>query len=251
MPNYDSGPIENHPVVSHTQWLEARVALLEREKAFSRARDELNRARRELPWERVDKTYLFDGPNGKETLADLFDGKRQLVVYHFMYAPEWNEGCKHCSFWADSFDAIGVHGEHLAHRDTAFAVISRAPSAKLEAFKKRMGWSFKWVSSGKTDFNYDYFVSFRPEEMKTKSGFYNYRKGESGPEREGLSAFYRDENGQIFHTYSTYARGIDLLNTTYNMLDLTAKGRDEDHLGGDVQAWVRYHDRYEGVGASR
>ena len=243
MANYDSGPIKDHPVVSHEQWLKARIALLEEEKKFSKARDALTKKRRDLPWERVDKTYTFVGPNGKETLSDLFAGKRQLVVYHFMFAPEWNEGCKHCSFWADSFDAVGIHDKHLAHRDTTFAVISRAPLAKLEAFKKRMGWQFKWVSSGGGDFNYDYYVSFKPGE----SGFYNYEKGESSPEREGASAFYKDENGTVFHTYSTYARGIDLLNITYNMLDLTAKGRDEEHLASGPQAWVRYHDRYEPI----
>ena len=242
MPSYDSGPIRNHPVVSHDKWLEARVELLAREKEFSRARDELNRQRRELPWERVEKTYLFEAPNGRESLGDLFEGRRQLVMYHFMFAPEWNEGCKHCSFWADSFDAVGVHPEHLEHRDTTFVAISRAPLAKIEAFKKRMGWSFKWVSSYGNDFNFDYFVSFRPEQVKSKSGFYNYRKGNVDPEREGASAFYKDENGAIFHTYSTFARGIDLLNTTYNMLDLTAKGRDEE---GGPQAWVRYHDQYD------
>lgn len=243
MPKYDSGPIRNHPVVSHQQWLEARVALLEKEKAFSRTRDDLARARRALPWERVDKSYVFDTPNGKETLADLFDGRRQLVVYHFMFAPEAKEGCPHCSFWADSFDVLAIHGEHLHHRDTTFVAISRAPIDKIEAFRKRMGWRFKWVSSDDGDFNFDLGVSFRPEERKAKKGVYNYRTGESGADREGASAFYRDESGAIFHTYSTYARGIDLLNVTYNFLDITAKGRDEDKQS--TQAWVRFHDRYE------
>ena len=251
MPNYDSGPITNHAVVSHEQWLTARVSLLEKEKEFSRARDAIARARRELPWERVDKNYLFDGPNGKETLGDLFEGRRQLVVYHFMFAPDAKEGCPHCSFWADSFDDLAIHGEHLHQRDTTFVAISRAPIEKIEAFKKRMGWRFKWLSSGGTDFNYDYYASFTPEDMKAKSGYYNYRHGESFPDREGASVFYKAEDGTIFHTYSTYARGIDLLNLTYNFLDLTPKGRDEEHLS-DSQAWVRHHDRYEAsVGSAR
>ena len=240
MPSYDSGPILQHPVVSHEQWLDARTAFLAEEKAFSRARDDLNRHRRALPWERVDKSYTFDGPNGREALADLFGGRRQLIVYHFMFAPEWKEGCKHCSFWADSFDALDIH---LNQRDTTFVAISRAPLATLQAFKQRMGWRFKWVSSATSDFNIDYFVSFRPEEMASGSGFYNYETGERGSDREGASVFYRGDDGTVYHTYSTYARGIDLLNTTYNFLDLTPKGRDEDHLSAP-QAWVRYHDRY-------
>ena len=243
MPNYDSGPIRNHPVVSHEEWLQARVALLDREKELSRVRDEVARQRRSLPWERVDKSYVFDTVNGKQSLGDLFEGRRQLVVYHFMFAPEAKEGCPHCSFWADSFDTLALHGEHLHERDTTFVAISRAPIETLEAFKRRLGWSFKWVSSDDGDFNYDFGVSFRPEDRKTKAGVYNYRSGETNSDREGASAFYKDENGVIFHTYSTYARGIDLLNVTYNFLDLTAKGRDENHLG-DTQAWVRHHDRY-------
>lgn len=241
MPSYDSGPIRQHPVVSHEQWLAARVALLAEEKAFSRARDELNRHRRALPWERVDEPYAFDGPDGRQTLDDLFEGRRQLIVYHFMFAPEWSEGCKHCSFWADNFDALGVH---LNQRDTTFVAISRAPLATLDAFKRRMGWRFKWVSSAPSDFNFDYNVSFRPAEMSSGSGYYNYESGERGSDREGASVFYRGEDGSIYHTYSTYARGIDLLNTTYNFLDLTPKGRDEEHLSAP-QAWVRYHDRYD------
>ena len=243
MPSYDSGPIKNHPIVSHEDWLTARVELLEREKEFSRARDAIAKARRDLPWERVEKNYLFDGPNGKETLGDLFEGRRQLIVYHFMFGPEQNEGCPHCSFWADSFDDLAIHGEHLHQRDTTFAAISRAPLEKIEAFKKRMGWRFTWLSSDDTDFNYDYFASFRPNDMKAKSGYYNYRRGESFPDREGASVFYKAEEGTVFHTYSTYARGIDLLNLTYNFLDLTPKGRDEAHLS-DAQAWVRHHDKY-------
>ena len=243
MTNYDSGPITGHAVVSHDQWIAARVALLEREKELFKARDAVARERRELPWERVEKKYVFDAPNGKRTLADLFEGRRQLIVYHFMFAPEAKEGCPHCSFWADSFDDLAIHGEHLQQRDTTFAAISRAPIERIEAFKKRMGWRFTWVSSGNTDFNYDFSASFRPEEMKSKSGYYNYRHGESGADREGASVFYKGEEGKIFHTYSTYARGIDLLNVTYNFLDLTPKGRDEEHLEW-TQEWVRHHDKY-------
>jgi len=246
MPNYDSGPIRNHPVVSHDEWLKARIDLLEKEKELSRARDDVARRRRALPWERVEKEYLFDTVDGKQTFAELFEGRRQLVVYHFMFAPEAKDGCPHCSFWADSFDAIGLHGEHLHQRDATFVAISRAPVEKLEAFKRRLGWNFKWVSSDDTDFNYDFGVSFRSSERKAQGGFYNYKSGETNSDREGASAFYKDETGVIFHTYSTYARGIDLLNVTYNVLDLTAKGRDEDHLS-DTQAWVRHHDRYSGV----
>ena len=244
MTNYESGASEQHPVVSHEEWLKARVAFLAREKEFSKARDEIARQRRGLPWERVDKTYTFETPNGRETLGDLFEGRRQLVVYHFMFAPNAKQGCPGCSFFADSFDVLATHPEHLHQRDTTFLAISRAPLAQLEAYKRRMGWSFKWVSSGDGDFNYDFGVSFRPEEQKTKSGFYNYKKGEGGADKEGASAFYKDEGGNIYHTYSTYARGIDVLNLTYNVLDLTAKGRDE---GEEPMSWVRHHDRYEGV----
>ena len=242
MPNYDSGPIRDHSVLSHDAWVAARLDLLRREKEFSKARDEIARLRRALPWEKVTKPYAFDGPGGRQTLADLFEGRRQLVVYHFMFDPEWKEGCAHCSFWADSFNALG-EGTHLAHRDTTFVAISRAPLAKLDAFKKRMGWSFKWVSSAPSDFNFDFGVSFTPDEQAHGTGVYNYVPGESVSEREGASVFYKDENGDVYHTYSTYARGIDLLNVTYNFLDLTPKGRDEAHLS-DAQAWVRHHDKY-------
>jgi predicted dithiol-disulfide oxidoreductase (DUF899 family) len=243
MESYDSGPIRDHAVVTHEEWLRARVALLEKEKGFSRQRDELARARRALPWERVEKTYTFETPSGVRTLADLFEGRRQLVVYHFMFAPGAKQGCPGCSFFADSFDVLAVHAEHLHQRDTTFVAVSRAPLTTLEAYKQRMGWHFNWVSSGDSDFNYDLYVSFRAGEREAKSGFYNYRVGEEGQDREGASAFYRDESGVVFHTYSTYARGIDLLNMTYNVLDLTAKGRDEEHLGEPME-WVRHHDRY-------
>ena len=230
---------KKHKVVAPKQWLAARKALLAEEKRFSRLRDQLNRKRRALPWKRVDKDYVFDGPDGKETLADLFAGKRQLLVYHFMFHPDDREGCPHCSFWADHFDGAGLH---LPQRDTTLVVISRAPRAKLARFQRRMGWKFKWVSSGRNDFNYDFGVSFRPADIRAGRVIYNYAKSDIPAEdREGASAFYRDGR-TVYHTYSTFARGIDLLNTTYNFLDLTAKGRDEDPEM--AQNWVRYHDKY-------
>jgi len=231
----------NHPVVSHRDWLSARTAFLAKEKEFTRLRDELSRERRQLPWEKVEKRYVFDGPKGKETLADLFENRSQLVVYHFMFTPEWTEGCPHCSFWADNFNDIIVH---LNQRDVTMVAISRAPLAKLEAFKKRMGWSFNWLSSLDTDFNYDFQASFKPDEVKSKSAFYNYRQFDVGHvDREGTSVFYKAANGDIFHTYSAYARGIDMMNTAYHYLDLVPKGRDEDKLEF-TQAWVRHHDKY-------
>jgi predicted dithiol-disulfide oxidoreductase (DUF899 family) len=236
-----SSGLKNHPVVSREQWLSARTAFLAKEKEFTRLRDELSRQRRELPWMRVDKAYVFEGPGGRETLVDLFANRSQLVVYHFMFSPDSNEGCKHCSFWADNFNGIGVH---LNHRDVTFVAISRAPLAKIERFKQRMGWSFKWVSSGQNDFNYDYRVSFTPEQIKSGAALYNYETTDMDmADREGLSVFHRDAHAAVFHTYSTFARGIDLLNTAYNYLDLVPKGRDEDGPEGP-QAWVRYHDRY-------
>ena len=234
--------LKKHTVVPHNEWLSARTAFLEKEKEFTRLRDQLSKDRRELPWERVEKQYIFDGPKGEETLADLFEGRSQLIVYHFMFAPEWDAGCPHCSFWADNFNPIIVH---LNQRDATMVAISRAPQEKIEAFKKRMGWGFKWLSSGKNSFNYDFYVSFSPESLKNGTAYYNYRKAEFGhQDREGVSVFYQDDSGSIFHTYSAYARGIDLLNTAYNYLDLLPKGRDEDHLNF-TQAWVRHHDRYD------
>jgi predicted dithiol-disulfide oxidoreductase (DUF899 family) len=223
-------------VVGHDEWLEARKQLLAKEKEFTRARDELTRQRQALPWEPVENDYVFDGPNGNETLADLFDGRSQLIVYHFMFAPEDEVGCKSCSFWADNFNPNVIH---LNARDVSFAAVSRAPLDKLEAYRERMGWNFHWVSSGATDFNFDYGVSFKPEQQG--DDVYNY--GTLAPriaDREGLSIFAR-EDGSIFHTYSAYARGIDLVNTAYNYLDLVPRGRDEGDQG---QAWVRRHDEY-------
>jgi predicted dithiol-disulfide oxidoreductase (DUF899 family) len=233
---------ESHPVVSHEAWIEARKTLLAREKEFTQKRDELSRARRALPWAKVEKDYAFDSPAGRETLRDLFAGRSQLAVYHFMFAPEWDEGCPHCSFWADNYSGMTVH---LAHRDVSFVVVSRAPLAKIERFRERMGWTFKWVSSAPDDFNYDFDASFRPEDVAAARATYNYApvKG-TFADREGASIFYKDASGAVFHTYSCYARGIDLLNTAYNFLDLAPKGRDEEDLDF-VQAWVRHHDRYE------
>jgi predicted dithiol-disulfide oxidoreductase (DUF899 family) len=232
---------KEHKVVSNKEWLTARKAFLVKEKKFNRLRDELNKQRRNLPWEKVDKEYVFDGPNSKETLAGLFGGKSQLIVYHFMFGPGWKEGCPHCSFWCDHYDAATVH---LNQRDTTLVVISRAPLKEIQPFKKRMGWKFKWLSSFKNDFNFDYHVSFTPEEIKSGALSYNYGKIKMKiDELQGTSAFYKDRNGDIFHTYSTYSRGIDLLNTTYNFLDMTAKGRDENP--DRPQDWVRYHDKYK------
>ena len=234
--------IKEHKVVPQKAWLMARRRLLAKEKKFSRLRDQLNRQRRELPWVKIEKEYVFDGPGAKVTLAELFGEKSQLIVYHFMFGPGWKEGCPHCSFWADHYDSVNMH---LGARDTALAVVSRAPLKEIAPFKKRIGWRFRWVSSIGNDFNFDFHVSFTPEEIRSGKLFYNY-----GPlamdidEREGVSALYKDKKGNIYHTYSSYARGIDLLNTTYNFLDLTAKGRDEKP--GSSQDWVRFHDRYKG-----
>jgi predicted dithiol-disulfide oxidoreductase (DUF899 family) len=232
--------VEARKVVSQREWLAARKKLLADEKKFSKLRDQLALKRRKLPWVKVEKEYVFDGPAGKVSLGGLFDGKSQLIVYHFMFSPDWKEGCPHCSFWADHFDSVNPH---LGQRDTAFAVVSRAPLQRIEPFRKRMGWKFNWVSSSGTDFNFDLGVSFTPEQIKTRKAIYNFAPLNMDiDEREGVSAFYRDRDGTIYRTYSSYARGIDLMNTTYNFLDLTAKGRDEAPDG--PQDWVRFHDRY-------
>jgi predicted dithiol-disulfide oxidoreductase (DUF899 family) len=233
--------IEDRKVVSQEEWLAARKKFLVKEKKFSKLRDELNVQRRKLPWVKVEKKYIFDGPMGKVSLADLFCGKSQLIVYHFMFGPDWKEGCPHCSFWADHFDSVTLH---LGQRDTTFAVISRAPLKKITSFKKRMGWRFPWLSSNDTDFNFDFNVSYTPEQINSGKMTYNYApQAMIIDEREGVSAFYRDKKGILYHTYSAFARGIDLMNTTYNFLDLTAKGRDENPER--PQDWVRYHDKYK------
>jgi predicted dithiol-disulfide oxidoreductase (DUF899 family) len=230
----------NHPVVSHEEWLAARRALLEKEKAFTRQCDEMSRLQRSLPWERVTKAYVFDGENGPESLAALFAGRSQLVVYHFMFHPDDKTGCPHCSLRADGFDGIGVH---LRQRDVTMVVVSRAPFAKLADYQKRMGWRFKWVSSGGSDFNFDYHVSFTAEEMAAKRAMYNFTiRDPLAREREGHSIFYKDPSGTVFHTYSCYDRGNDKLNLHYHYLDLVPKGRDE---GGSGPYWVRRHDEYD------
>ena len=228
----------SHRVVSPQEWLAARRQLLDKEKAFTRLRDELSRERRELPWERVEKSYTFEGPNGRESLADLFAGRSQLIVYHFMYGAEAEAPCKACSFWADNFNAIIPH---LNQRDVSMVAVSRAALPKLQAFRQRLGWSFKWLSSGGTDFNYDYHVSFRPDQPGAQ---HNYgSKTDSMSDHAGVSVFFKNESGSIFHTYSCYARGLDMLNTAYHYLDLVPKGRDEADLPYTV-AWLNYRDRY-------
>lgn len=233
--------LEGTKVATHADWLAARKAFLAKEKEFTRLRDELSRERRELPWEKVEKQYVFDGPKGKETLADLFDGRSQLIIYHFMFGPSWKEGCPSCSYLADHFDGPSIH---MANRDVTLAVISRAPMAEIAAFKKRMGWNFHWVSSFDSAFNYDYHVSFTPEERAAGKVNYNYEQttfpSEEGP---GLSVFFKDASGEIFHTYSSYARGLDILVGAYNFLDFAPKGRDEAGLA-HTMAWVRHHDKY-------
>jgi len=227
-------------IVSRKEWNTARKALLKKEKQFTHLREELAEQRRALPWERIEKEYIFDTPSGKQTLSDLFHGKSQLVIYQFMFAPEWDEGCPHCSFWADHYDAMLPH---LKQRDVSFVVVSRAPLNKLEQFKKRMSWRFKWVSSA-GDYNYDYQASFHAEDIERGKVVYNYETVDMRmADREGISVFYKDKDGAIFHTYSTYARGIDAVNPTYQFLDLVPKGRDEKP--GHAQDWVRHHDRYK------
>jgi len=234
--------MDNHKVVSRSEWIDARKRLLTEEKAFTRARDRLSQQRRDLPWERVEKEYLFESPTGKESLPQLFDGKTQLIVYHFMFDPSWKEGCKSCSFWADNLNGIVVH---LRQRDVTLLAVSRAPLDLLEAFKKRMGWTFKWVSSFNTAFNHDYQVSFTPEELARGEIYYNYEnKRPFSGEAPGISVFYKNPRGEVFHTYSCYTRGLDMMNTAYHYLDLVPKGRDEEGLPNPM-SWVRHHDRYE------
>jgi predicted dithiol-disulfide oxidoreductase (DUF899 family) len=236
-----SAGIQGHEVVSQQEWIASRKELLRKEKEFTRLRDELSQQRRELPWEKVEKEYVFEGPNGKQSLGELFGKKSQLIVYHFMFGPGWEAGCPSCSYTADHFDGSRVH---LANRDVTLAVISRAPIAQIEAFQKRMGWKFPWVSSFHTDFNRDYRVSFTKDEMAKGKVNYNYDMVEFPcEEAPGASVFYKSDAGEIFHTYSAYARGLDMLVGAYNFLDLAPKGRDEDGLAFSM-AWVRHHDRY-------
>jgi predicted dithiol-disulfide oxidoreductase (DUF899 family) len=234
--------MQPHKLVSEQEWLAARKSLLAEEKALTRARDHLSAERRALPWVKVEKTYVFDTATGKKTLAELFGGKSQLLVYHFMLGPGWEEGCPSCSYLADHFDGAVIH---LAQRDVAFLVVSRAPLAEIEAFKKRMGWRFDWVSSFANDFNRDFHVSFDKSELDSGKAYYNYNAGTfPSEEAPGLSVFIKNDKGEIFHTYSAYARGLDILVGTYNLLDLVPKGRDEDDLAFSM-SWVRHHDRYD------
>ncbi len=227
-------------VVSHEDWLKARLELLAAEKDLTRQRDALTRRRMAMPWERVEKPYRFEGQNGAVSLADLFDGRSQLIVYHVMLGPDWEVGCKSCSFWADNFDGVPIH---FQHRDVTFTAISRAPLAKIEAYRKRMGWSFPWVSSYGSDFNYDFHVSFTEEQLAAGKVEHNYGLVEGYEELPGISVFYRNDTGEVFHTYSCYARGIDAVNGAYQFLDLVPKGRDEDGLDFTM-AWLRRHDQY-------
>ena len=235
-----AAPETDRRIVSQAEWLVARKDLLTREKELTRTRDALARHRRALPWVQVEKDYLFDGPRGKQSLADLFDGRSQLIVYHFMLGPGWEEGCKSCSYLADHFDGANWH---LPHRDVTFVAISRAPRAEIDAYKTRMGWRFPWFSSFGNDFNFDYHVSFTPEEEKKNEVYYNYERSEfMCDEMPGVSVFYQDEAGTVFHTYSAFARGLDQLVGTYQLLDLVPKGRDENTEF--TMDWVRRHDEY-------
>jgi predicted dithiol-disulfide oxidoreductase (DUF899 family) len=231
-----------HQVVSAEQWTVARKRLLEKEKEFTRLRDQLTAERLALPWERVEKTYVFDGPDGPETLADLFAGRSQLIVTHFMFGPDWEQGCVGCSFGMDHLDPIT---DHLAQKDVTCVAISRAPYLKIEPFKQRMRWRMKWVSSYGTDFNYDFHVSFTPDEVARGEAWYNYETRNIGTdELSGRSVFYKNEHGEIFHTYSSFGRGGEDILNTYRFLDMVPKGRNEGP-GENLSHWVRHHDRYD------
>jgi predicted dithiol-disulfide oxidoreductase (DUF899 family) len=233
--------LQNHQVVSNTEWVEARRALLAKEKELTRLHDQLAAQRRQLPWERIEKEYVFEAPEGRVTLADLFEGRSQLVVYHFMFGPDWQEGCPSCSFISDHLNGAV---SHLAARDVTLTMVSRALLAKIEPFKRRMGWRFPWVSSFANDFNRDFHVTFTDEEMAQGKVNYNYTMQEfPGKEAPGLSVFLKDQDGAIFHTYSSFGRGLDHLIGTYMILDMVPKGRDEDQLGFSME-WLRHHDRY-------
>jgi predicted dithiol-disulfide oxidoreductase (DUF899 family) len=233
-----------HNVVSRDEWLSARKELLHEEKELTHRREELAAKRRQLPWVEIEKDYQFDSTSGTASLGDLFDGRHQLLVYHFMFAPEWSQGCKSCSLLADHYDPAIIH---LNHRDTSMVTVSRAPLAKLQAFRQRMGWKFNWVSTIGDDFNRDFGVLFREQELNAGLTVYNYNR-EPYPisDLPGLSVFYRDDSGRIFHTYSTYARGLDIFINAYNFLDVVPKGRDEENI--EIMSWVRHHDRYDGPG---
>jgi len=234
-------------VVSRTEWLVARKSLLDREKELTRLHDQLCRQRRELPWVKLEKSYVFDGPNGQEPLADLFAGRSQLIVQHFMFGPGWKEGCVGCSFSADH---VAGALAHLENHDVSFVAVSRAPFAEIDTFRRRMGWPFKWVSSHGSTFNRDYHVSFSEDDLARGTTYYNYRVGppQAGTEASGHSVFYRDEAGDVFHTYSVYARGDEHLIGAYGFLDMTPKGRNETGPGFNLTDWVRHHDKYGEAG---
>ena len=237
----EAGTVD-HPVVSRDRWVAKRMTLLAREKELTRLADQIARERRALPWVRIEKNYVFDAPEGRRSLADLFDGRCQLLVQHFMFGPGWEQGCPSCSFMADHIDGMNVH---LAHRDVTLLVVSRAPLSEIQRFRQRMGWQFRWVSSHGSDFNHDFGVSFTPEERATGEVLYNYGvRPFPSEEAPGVSVFYKDDAGEIFHTYSTYGRGVEVMMGTYKMLDLTPKGRDEAEVDNKME-WVRHHDRYE------
>lgn len=230
-----------YDVVSHEEWLKARLDLLAAEKEFTRQRDALTRRRMAMPWERVEKSYQFESAEGVMGLADLFGGRSQLIVYHFMLGPDWEQGCKSCSFWADNFNGIPIH---LNHRDVTFTAISRAPLARIEAYKKRMGWSFPWISSYGSDFNFDYQASYSPEQLAEGKAYYNYQlRPNTVSELVGISVFSKNDIGDVFHTYSCYGRGVEMVNGAYHFLDLVPKGRDEDGLRFSME-WLRRHDEY-------
>lgn len=240
--------IQNHPVVPGDRWLAERKTLLAREKELMRLQDQIARERRALPWERVRKNYVFDTPQGKRTLADLFEGRRQLVVQHFMLGPGWGEGCPSCSYMADHTDGMNVH---LAQRDISFVAVSRAPLAEIARFRERMGWRFDWVSSNGSDFNHDFHVSFTPDELAAGDVDYNYGKRSfPASEAPGVSVFYKDDAGDVFHTYSTYGRGVEVMMGAYSLMDLTPEGRGERDVPHKME-WVRHHDRYEPAAAGK
>ncbi len=234
--------MSEHSIISHQQWIKARQELLQKEKELTRLRDHVSQMRRELPWEKVTKDYVFASETGQVSLAELFAGRSQLIIYHFMFDPQWDEGCKSCSLLADHFNPAIVH---LEHRDVSMAVVSKAPIEKLKAFKQRMGWNFTWVSSLNNEFNRDYYVSFTEEELKQNKAYYNYHEGAVFPvaEAPGISVFIK-QNNSVFHTYSSYSRGLDMFINAYHLLDITPKGRDEDKLIYSME-WIRHHDRYD------
>ena len=232
----------SHPVVPDALWTERRLQLLAREKELTRLHDQVAAERRALPWRRITKDYVFDTPTGKRTLADLFDGRRQLLVQHFLFGPGWEQGCPSCSYMADHADGMTIH---LAHRDITFVAVSRAPLADILRFRERMGWRFDWVSSNGSDFNFDFGVSFTPEDLATGEVLYNFHKGYfPAEEAPGLSVFCKDDAGTVFHTFSTFGRGVEVMMGAYQLMDLTPQGRNERDVFYKME-WVRHHDRYE------